>query len=82
MPATGPDVTKLNVDHLIMVTQGLATTTIHRETFHEVVRVVDMAANKKGARGDEAKAILINLKSELLAQSQHIIIEPDPYLHP
>ena len=85
MPATGPDVKKLNVDHLIMVTQGLATTTVHRDAFQEVVRVVDIAANKKGARGDEAKAILINLKSELLAQSLNIVIElthtfiPDSY---
>ena len=85
MPATGPDENKLNADHLIMVTQGLATMPVHRDTFQEVVRVVDMAANRKGALGEEAKAILIHVKSELLAQSVNIVIEwthtfiPDSY---
>jgi hypothetical protein len=76
MPATGPNVEKfLNVDNLIMVTQSYATTRVHRDTFHEVARVVGIAANKEGARGEEAEEVLNNLKNNLLAQSVNIVIE-------
>ena len=67
MPATGPNETILNVNHLIEVTQRSATTTAHRNAFKEVVRIVNLADNDKGARGKNSRKCLTKLKSELLA---------------
>ena len=75
MPALAPNAQKLCVDNIILVTQELATTKFHRDAALEVARVFDIA-KKTGDRADEARDFLVNLRRELLASGDQIIINP------
>ena len=75
MPALSPNAQKLCVPNIIRVTQYSATTKPHRDAVLEVIRVYDIA-KQTGARGDEAREFLFDLKCELLACSDQIVINP------
>ena len=84
MPALSPNAQKLCVSNIIRVTQYEATTKQHRDAVQEVTRVCNIA-KQTGARGEEAREFLFELRCDLLASSDQIVVNsthsflPDAY---
>ena len=84
MPVLSPNAQKLCVSNIIRVTQYQATTELHRDAVQELIRVSNMA-KQRGSRGKEARDFLIELRCDLLAASDQIVVKsthsflPDAY---
>ena len=84
MPALSPNAQKLCVSNIMRVTQHEATTERHRDGVQELIRVLNIS-KQTGGRGKEARKFLFELRCDLLASSEQIVVNlthsflPDAY---
>ena len=74
MPALAPNAQKLCVTNVMRVTQHEATTEDHRNVVQELIRVLNIS-KQSGPRGEVARKFLYELKRDLLAASDQIVVK-------